>query len=249
MHVSRFFLVCSLVALPALAFASPGGDKKAAALDAQSHAATQSYVDGQMANTLESIDRSLDVLDGISKTGVPAPGLGLRRPANKNTNPDPITATTAVHPRVYPTPTPRPSTPDAEARLDITTVNAPLLTPPRSAQEIKLAADQAEALGAALDRRLDVTWSGSASGLLAEVARQIGYSYAEGDSRTGPAAVAGRRKVVIRSSGLSLTVRQLLDRVSSQLGGTADIFVSVPAHTLALVVGADSEQVSPSVTP
>jgi len=77
-----------------------------------------------------------------------------------------------------------------------------------------------------LERKVDIQWNGSADTLLRNIAGQIGYSFSN----------QGRpldKRIRIESKDLPL--REILNMVAAQVDGQADIHVSLPNRSLALV--------------
>lgn len=77
-----------------------------------------------------------------------------------------------------------------------------------------------------LERKVQIQWNGSADALLRSIAGQIGYSFSNNgrplDTR-------------VRIESKDLPLREVLNLVASQIDGQADIRVSLPDRSLALV--------------
>ena len=102
----------------------------------------------------------------------------------------------------------------------------PVHEPAVTAQEKKkiLMAEKYES--SILDREVEVQWNGSAEELLESMAHQLGFSFSAGKSPVNK---------TVSLSGEEMTVKEVLVSVSKQLEGHADILISLPNKSLALI--------------
>lgn len=205
-------------ALAAALLSSPSvmaNSKKRAEIDAQQRQSAQAMVDARMSETLRSIDQSLDVLVGLTRGGEPP-----RAPAAAygNTAPNPIASTVAGAARQV----------QSDDRVSV----APVIAPPATATEKELAELRTQQLNNALDRRIDISWTGKASDLLASLAPQIGYDFAQGRTSVGENTDVSAR---VKVSAKNATVREVLQQVADQVSPQASVFVSVPQRSISLL--------------
>lgn len=206
-------------AIAAALLASPSvmaNTKKKAELEAQERQSAQALVDARMAETLQSIDKSLDVLVGLSRGGEPPRAAPA---AYGNAAPNPIAPTVAGAAR--------------QVTSDDRVAVAPAIAPPVTATEKQLAELRERQLNEALDRRVELSWTGSANDLLASLSSQIGYQYALGRTSVGQGAAPVAVKVKIPAQ--TATVREVLQQVADQVGPNASVFVSVPQRSISLL--------------
>lgn len=207
-------------AIAAALLASPSvmaNNKKRAEIEAQERQSAQAMVDARMADTLKSIEQSLDLLVSLSRGGEPPRAAPA---AYGNTAPNPIAPTVAGAAR--------------QIASDERVSAAPAVVPPATATEKKVAELRNSQLNEALDRRIDVSWTGSAHDLLASLASQIGYSYATGRTSVGQGGTRVEARVKI--SAKNATVREVLQQVADQVSPQASVFVSVPQRSISLLV-------------
>jgi hypothetical protein len=212
----------TLIATAALAalMVSPAAfaGKKQASIDAAERASAQAMVDASMAQSLNSIERSLDVLVGLSRGGEP-PRVAPAAYGNRAPNPLAVTVAGAA----------RQVTKDARVNV------APVVAPPATTIERDASAAREAELNSALSRRVDVSWNGSAYDLLASLASQINYSFAQGSTSVDPGVNKLPLSTPVKVSVKGATVRDVLQQVAQQVDSHADVFVSVPQRSISLL--------------
>ena len=207
-----------LAALAALLVSPSAFAGKKAELEARERASAQAMVDQSMAESLSNIDRSLDVLVGLSRGGEP-PRVPPAAYGNTDTNAlAPTVAGAARHV-------------DRDQRVSV----APVIAPPMSASEKERAAQRERDLNAALDRRVDVSWNGTAYDLLSAISSQIGYQFAQGRRTVGDGKPDPRIAARVKVTATGATVRDVLQQVAGQVDSQADVFVSVPQRSISLL--------------
>lgn len=102
----------------------------------------------------------------------------------------------------------------------------PAHTPQPTPKEVKIAKIKAEQAASVLNREVEIRWNGSAEELLKSLSEQLGFSFSAGkDPVTKSVSLQGEK----------MTVQEVLISVSKQLEGHADILVSLPNESLALI--------------
>lgn len=209
----------ALAALAAL-LVSPSAfaGKKTAEIEARERASAQAMVDESMAQSLSNIEQSLNVLVGLNRGGEP-PRVPPAAYGNTDTNAlAPTVAGAARHV-------------DSDQRVSV----AAVIAPPQTASEKERAAQRELDLNTALDRRVDVSWNGSAYDLLSSLSRQIGYQFAQGRRTVGDGTPDQRIGARVKITANNATVRDILQQVATQVEPQADVFVSVPQRSISLL--------------
>jgi len=211
-------VLATLTALLASPSVFAGNAKKNAEVDAQARASAQTMVDESMARSLQNIDQSLNVLVGLNRGGEP-PRVAPAAYGNMDTNALAPTVAGAAR----------------KVEVDERVAVAPVIAPPQTATEKERAARHEAELDQALDRRVDISWNGSAYELLNSLSKQIGYQFAQGRRSVAAGVVDPRIDAHVKVSMTGVTVREVLQSVATQVEGKADVFVSVPERSISLL--------------